>query len=336
MVNPRIVQFQDSQQSRVGRVTLDGEKLEVLKGTNTLYEILREAVQARAGANGSPQLSNMIDEWEFDGLVGLDSLLDSNQVLCPCTHPDPFRQFNTGTGLSHLGGVQARDTMHGGEGMSDSTKMGQRGLVGGKPAPGSIGAEPEWFFKSNGPPVSPGGELTKPTFGLAASEEPELAFVFYVDDQSRVWRVGTAIGNEFSDHIAERRNYLDLAASKLRPCAIGPELTIGEALPESIEGNSKIYRNNEVLWEKDFQTGQANMIHSYANLIHHHFKHAQWRQPDTIHIHFLGTDTVSSNGGVVCEDGDVYEISIPLLGRPLRNVVRYTPGKDPLVTALPL
>ena len=34
------------------------------------------------------------------------------------------------------------------------------------------------------------------------------------------------IGNEFSDHGFEKRNYLNLAGSKLRNCAIGPELVI--------------------------------------------------------------------------------------------------------------
>ena len=35
-----------------------------------------------------------------------------------------------------------------------------------------------------------------------------------------------AAGNEFSDHQFEKKNYLYLASSKLRTCAIGPELVL--------------------------------------------------------------------------------------------------------------
>ena len=36
-----------------------------------------------------------------------------------------------------------------------------------------------------------------------------------------------AAGNEFSDHPFEKRNYLNLAGSKLRSCSLGPELVVG-------------------------------------------------------------------------------------------------------------
>ena len=32
-----------------------------------------------------------------------------------------------------------------------------------------------------------------------------------------------AVGNEFSDHKFERKNYLNLAGSKIRTCGLGPE-----------------------------------------------------------------------------------------------------------------
>ena len=35
-----------------------------------------------------------------------------------------------------------------------------------------------------------------------------------------------AAGNEFSDHRFEKKNYLNLAGSKLRTCALGPELVV--------------------------------------------------------------------------------------------------------------
>ena len=43
----------------------------------------------------------------------------------------------------------------------------------------------------------------------------------WIDDDGQPCRVGFALGNEFSDHVLERQNYLYLAHSKLRPCAFG-------------------------------------------------------------------------------------------------------------------
>ncbi len=50
--------------------------------------------------------------------------------------------------------------------------------------------------------------------------------VYLIDAQGKPRRIGMATGNEFSDHIMERRNYLYLAPSKLRQCSIGPELIV--------------------------------------------------------------------------------------------------------------
>ena len=70
-------------------------------------------------------------------------------------------------------------------------------------------------------------------------------------------RLGFAIGNEFSDHVTERRNYLLLAHSKLRQCGVGPMLNTG-ALPSHMEGTSRIRRKGAVLWQKPFLTGEGN------------------------------------------------------------------------------
>ncbi len=85
-------------------------------------------------------------------------------------------------------------------------------------------------------------------------------------------RLGFALGNEFSDHVMERQNYLYLAHSKLRSCAIGPELRTGP-LPEDLSGESRILRDGKVIWQKPFVTGEANMSHAIANLEYHHFKY---------------------------------------------------------------
>ena len=131
-------------------------------------------------------------------------------------------------------------------------------------------------------------------------------------------RVGFALGNEFSDHVTERQNYLYLAHSKLRPASFGPELLVGD-LPADISGVSRIRRGKEVVWEKPFLSGEQNMAHTIANLEAHHFKYGLFRRPGDVHVHFFGTATLSFSDGVKTEKGDVFEIESEPFGLPLRN-----------------
>ena len=131
-------------------------------------------------------------------------------------------------------------------------------------------------------------------------------------------RIGFALGNEFSDHVTERQNYLYLAHSKLRPASLGPELLVGD-LPADINGVSRIRRGKEVIWEKPFLSGEQNMAHTIANLEAHHFKYGLFRRPGDVHVHFFGTATLSFSDGVKTEKGDMFEIESEPFGLPLRN-----------------
>ena len=79
-------------------------------------------------------------------------------------------------------------------------------------------------------------------------------------------------------------------------------------LPEHVEGTSRIVRAGTTVWEKPFLSGEANMSHSFANLEHHHFKYALFRQPGDVHVHMFGTATLSFADGLRAEAGDVFEI----------------------------
>lgn len=266
------------------------------------------------------------------GSISLDALvatalggkvnLSSCKLLSPIDHPDPAHLLVSGTGLTHMGSAEGRDKMHkaaAGGHATDSMKMFLKGLEGGRPAPGSIGAQPEWFYKGDGSILVPPGEpLTIPAFAQDGGEEPEVAGIYVIDPEGRPVRLGFALGNEFSDHVTERENYLWLAHSKLRQAALGPELRLGE-LPANIKGVAKIRRGDRVLWEKPFLTGEANMSHSIANLEHHHFKNAPFRRPGDVHVHFFGTSTLSFADGVRGQAGDVIEISADAFQRPVRN-----------------
>jgi hypothetical protein len=193
------------------------------------------------------------------------------------------------------------------------------GVDGGKPESNAAGAQPEWFYKGDGAiVVGCGGTLPSPDFALDGGEEPEIVGLYLIDDHGTPRRLGFAIGNEFSDHVTERKNYLYLAHSKLRHCAVGPELRTG-APPAHMSGTSRIRRGSAVLWERPFVTGENNMCHSLANLEYHHFKYAAHRRPGDVHLHFFGTATLSFADGVRTEPGDVFEVDLPDLGAPLVN-----------------
>ncbi len=83
---------------------------------------------------------------------------------------------------------------------------------------GQIGAQPEWFFiKGDGSiVVRPGAELPLPPFAEDDGEEPKIAGLYVIGEDLKPYRIGFALGNEYSDHVMERRNYLYLAHSKLR------------------------------------------------------------------------------------------------------------------------
>lgn len=314
----RIVQFyQDKEKEniQVAVVGDDGESLNVIAGVATTYELAKQAIAA------DKSLVEQIAILGFSGTTDYNKVLEERRLLPPLTHPDPAHMLLTGTGLTHLGSASTRSAMHAkaDDQLTDSMKMFKLGLEGGKPASGQIGAEPEWFFKGDGRwLVAPEQELELPGYAQDGGEEPEIVGAYLIGDNGIPFRLGYAIANEFSDHVLERQNYLWLAHSKLRQSSFGPELLVGE-LPQNINGKSRILRDGEVLWEKDFASGEENMSHSIANLEYHHFKYRGFRTPGDVHVHFFGTGTLSFADKVKPAPGDVFEISAAGFGKPLRN-----------------
>ncbi len=313
----RLVQFRTGDGARrVGAVADDG--VTALDGVDSVYRLALEAIA------GDRPLAELAADMAAGPAHDYDAIVADGRLLPPLDHPDPAHLAVSGTGLTHLGSAAARDQMHavpksGTAPQTDSMKMFRLGLEGGKPAAGAVGVQPEWFFKGDGTAVvAPGQPLTMPGFALDGGEEPEIAGLYVVGPDGTPWRVGFALGNEFSDHVTERQNYLLLAHSKLRPCAFGPELLPGR-LPADVRGTSRILRDGAVLWQAEFLSGEANMSHSIANLEHHHFKYPMFRRPGDVHVHFFGTATLSVAAGVTTEPGDVFEIAADGFGRPLSN-----------------
>jgi len=264
--------------------------------------------------------------------------LDRVRLLCPIDHPDSAHLLVSGTGLTHLGSAEGRDKMHRAAienpAPTDSMKMFLMGVEGGKPEAGAIGVQPEWFYKGDGAILAaPGAPLAMPDFALDGGEEPEIAGIYLIAPDGALVRIGFALGNEFSDHVTERGNYLWLAHSKLRAAALGPELLLGD-LPQDVRGTSRILRDGAVLWEKPFVSGEANMSHSIANLEHHHFKYAGFRRPGDLHVHFFGTATLSFSDGVKTKPGDVFEVEAPPFTLPVRNPLARAPAVPVAVSML--
>jgi hypothetical protein len=315
----RLVQFiAADDEHRVGRVSGDGRMVEALRGVGSTYELAQSAL--RSGR----RLADLVAQAPSDGQEDLAELLAAGRLLAPLDHPDPAHCLITGTGLTHIGSAQARDAMHQVQGkaeadLSDSMKMFRLGMEGGKPQGDRPGVAPEWFYKGDGSIVAaPGQPLTMPSFSLDGGEEAEIALLYVIDDGGRPRRVGYALGNEFSDHVLERQNYLYLAHSKLRPCAFGPELLLGE-LPQDVRGTVAVVRGGERVWQAEWLSGEANMSHTLANLEHHHFKYAPFRRPGDVHVHFIGAAVLSFTAGIRTEPGDVFEIAAEPFGTPLRN-----------------
>ncbi|MCE8049975.1 FAH family protein [Halomonas daqingensis] len=317
--------IQCEHRGRVHAARVESDRVVRLLDADT-YTLARRALTA------GQSLAAAVEAALTDTRLDYPQLIEEKRLLPPLTHPDPAHCLVTGTGLTHLGSADTRDAMHAkaqvdDAALTDSMRMFKLGVEGGKPAPGETGAQPEWFYKGDGGcVVAPEAAIPVPYFAEDAGEEPELAGLYVIDDDGQPWRVGYALGNEFSDHVTERFNYLWLAHSKLRACSFGPELLVGE-LPTHLEGTSRVVRGNETVWEKPFLTGEANMAHSLANLEHHHFKYPNFRRPGDVHVHFFGTATLSFADGIQTRDGDRFEISLPEFGRPLRNPLRFESGR---------
>jgi hypothetical protein len=330
----RLAQLQKGTDRAVALV--DEPHLRILQGVSSIYGLAQHAISTgcslcefiRSCANGEPLSYDDVyhgrSEW---------------RLLPPIDHPsDPARCLVSGTGLTHLGSAKSRQSMHivKDEDLTDSMIMFRWGVEGGKPSAGHAGTAPEWFYKGNGTILrAHGTPLEIPAYAEDGGEEAEIAGVYVVGEEGWPRRLGMAIGNEFSDHKFEKRNYLNLAGSKIRTCSLGPELVIDPSF-SSISGKVSILRDGQEVWTKDIVTGEDEMCHSLANIEAHHFKFETHRRPGDLHVHYYGACALSFGDGFVLADGDVMEMSFAGFGRALRNPVHLTPGPFEPIVVKPL
>jgi len=256
------------------------------------------------------------------------------KLLPSFDHPEnPLCCMVSGTGLTHKNSALNRQMMHqsADEKPTDSMQMYQWGLDGGNPAVGKIGVQPEWFYKGNGTMLKAHGEtLEVPSYAKDGGEEPEIAGLYIIDKNGNPYRVGFTTGNEFSDHVMEKMNYLYLAPSKLRQSAIGPELVIDTDF-SGFTGQVSITRNEETIWQSAIKSGEANMAHNLANLEYHHFKYAGHRVPLQAHVHYFGADAFSFGNKILLHDGDMMSVQWDGMGRALQNRLKIAGEEEKLI-----
>ena len=339
----RLVQFQLPEKGRrVGVVNSDMiyDLAAIEPGWDSVYAIFQAAQLS------GTRVAELIEarDWQEAPTLDYGTLWDAypgdqaGWLLSPLDHPDPGHCIVAGTGLTHLGSMAQRNAMHQDEDTpaSDSQKMFEMGVVGGKPKPEQRGVSPECFYKGTGVIVRAHHEaLDIPAYAMDGGEEPEIVGCYVIDAQGIPRRLGFAVGNEWADHAMERVNYLWLAPSKLRSCAIGPELVLDEPFAD-IRGTCRILRGGEQIYHSgELLTGEENMCHALSNLEDHHFKYPQFRQPGDVHLYFFGTMKLSYGSRGPLENGDVVEIAFPSMGRPLVNTVCKANGPETIIQVLP-
>jgi hypothetical protein len=310
--------------------------LRLLHQTPSIYSLAQEAIATNVKLTALVQqkLSNLV--LDYDPIYAGQS---EWRILTPIDQPqEPSRCLVSGTGLTHLGSARDRQDMHAiaSEDLTDSMKMFRWGIAGGRPADGQIGTPPEWFYKGTGTILRAHNEpLEIPPYAEDGGEEAEIAGIYIIDAAGQPHRIGMSTGNEFSDHVFEKKNYLNLAGSKLRTPALGPELTLDPTF-DSVQGEVTIERAGKPLWHKNIRTGETEMCHSLRNMEHHHFKYEAHRRPGDVHVHFFGADCLSFGEGIRLSPGDVMQVQFEGFGRPLRNPLQVAAAKPALIEVIPL
>lgn len=326
----RLVQIQNGSLRAVALV--EEPHLRLLAGASSHYELATSAFASRT------PLLKLIQERATGKQLDYDAVYHGKsdwRLLPPIDHPtEPARCLVSGTGLTHLGSAKNRQAMHSASEaeLNDSMKIFRWGVERGKPAPGQIGVAPEWFYKGNGAILcAPNEPLNVPPYAEDGGEEAEIAGVYFIGADGIPLRLGMTIGNEFSDHKFEKKNYLNLAGSKLRNCSLGPELIIDPQF-ESVPGKVTITRDGKTLWTQNIVTGEREMCHSLANIEHHHFKFEGHRRPGDLHVHYFGACSLSFGAGIQLNDGDAMTVEFDGFGRALRNPLRVVRAGNKLVT----
>ena len=336
----KLVQLSNVDNSRIVGLVLENKVFNITKVNNefeTAYKLINYSITNNQ--NLDELLNKLLDkanpiDFSYDEILNSKNKNELPKILVPIDHPDPYRLFISGTGLTHTGSVKSRDMMHNEneekKDQTDSAKMFQMGIEGGKPEQGKIGVAPEWFYKGNGTNLKgPNDLLEIPDFSLDGGEEPEIVGCYLIDSEGNPVRLGFTLGNEFSDHETEQINYLYLAHSKMRNCSIGPELDTRLEFKD-ISINCDVERDGGKIYKSGpIKSGEEYMSHSLSNMEYHHFKYDIHRLPGDLHLHYFGTSQLSySTRDWKFNTGDKIIISSNEFEGSLKNEVKKVNSKN--------
>ncbi len=336
----KLIQLSNVDNSRIVGLVLENKVFNITKANNefeTTYKLINYSITNNQ--NLDELLNKLLDkanpiDFSYDEILNSNNKNELPKILVPIDHPDPYRLFISGTGLTHTGSVKSRDMMHNDneekKDQTDSAKMFQMGIEGGKPEEGKIGVAPEWFYKGNGTNLKgPNDLLEIPNFSLDGGEEPEVVGCYFIDPDGNPVRLGFTLGNEFSDHETEQINYLYLAHSKMRNCSIGPELDTSLEFKD-ISINCDIERDGGKIYKSGpIKSGEEYMSHSLSNMEYHHFKYDIHRLPGDLHLHYFGTSQLSySTRDWKFKSGDKIIISSEEFDGSLKNEVKKVNSKE--------
>ena len=221
-----LVQISNGSSRRVAMV--EEPHLHCLTGVQSVYELAQRCLSL------GRQLSEQATALANGELLDYDAIYSGASewhLLAPIDVPGASsRLMIAGTGLTHLGSAKERQAMHlahaskAAETLTDSMRMFQWGIEGGRPAEGEIGIAPEWFYKGNGSMLrAPFAPLTIPAYAEDGGEEAELAGIYLIGDDGTPYRIGMAAGNEFSDHQFEKLEPDDLVDKRRYAAAEGEQ-----------------------------------------------------------------------------------------------------------------
>jgi hypothetical protein len=201
----RLVQLIHPKHNR--RIALVKEpSLILLKEIYSVYDLAVKAIHSKTKIESFINTNLSGEKLDYDAIYNEQS---EWKLLPSFDHPtNPSACLISGTGLTHKNSALNRQMMHGdGEDkLTDSIKMYQMGVERGFPEQGKIGVQPEWFYKGNGYSLKACGQpLEVPSYGNDGGEEPELAGIYVIDEDAQPWRIGFTTGNEFSDHVMEKK-----------------------------------------------------------------------------------------------------------------------------------
>lgn len=170
------------------------------------------------------------------------------------------------------------------------------------------GSGPDWFWKGD-EDVLIGPQDAIACFKNAQENVvPGLASIHLVGQDGVPLRLGFTLSLDIADTRA------GTAFSRLRPCALGPELRAGEV--PSGTGTLAITRRGGSQEEERLPVGEGALPEPFETIERRHFSHARHRRPGDLHVHLL-----PSAKSFEARPGDRFEFAAEGFGQPMSHPI---------------